>query len=104
MNNEEVDHMDRVSEMEHNNPIVILIYFFFRYYTKMAEPKVKRKREDLSEQEKNIFWNTLKHSDNGKNWKIIYESTRNNAKKHDAWEKVTEHFNHVTNRTRVLTK
>ena len=53
MNNEEVDNVDRVSEMEHYNPnfIVILIYFFFRYYTKMAEPKVKRKREDLSEKE-----------------------------------------------------
>lgn len=30
--------------------------------------------------------------------KIIYESKGNNLKKHDAWEKVTEHFNHVTNK------
>ena len=70
----------------------------------MAEIKIKRKRVNLDEQEKRIFWNILKNSDNGKNWKIIYESTGNNLKKHDAWEKVTEHFNHVTNKTLSVDK
>ena len=51
----------------------------------------KRKRENLEEKDKAVFWNILKTEKSGAIWKIITEG-KNNTTRHEAWEVVAKAF------------
>ena len=55
--------------------------------------KKSKKRTNISDSEKNLFWKILKTLDEGKIYKIISEGVSTQQTRHDAWLRLTGVFN-----------
>ena len=55
--------------------------------------KKSKKRTNISDSEKNLFWKVLKTLDEGKIYKIISEGVSTQQTRHDAWLRLTDVFN-----------